>query len=45
LRQRLVATVRDSATLGVLREAMLPKLICGQLRVPEAEAAMKGVKA
>ena len=37
LRQRLVANVRESRTLAALRDALLPKLISGELRVRDAE--------
>ena len=35
---RIVANTRQSRTLANLRDALLPKLISGELRVPEAEA-------
>jgi type I restriction enzyme S subunit len=38
LRRRLVANVRESRTLAALRDTLLPKLISGELRVPDAEA-------
>ena len=41
LRQRLVANVRESRTLAALRDALLPKLISGELRVKDAEAFLK----
>jgi hypothetical protein len=34
-----------SRTLAALRDALLPKLISGELRVPDAEATMKEVQA
>jgi type I restriction enzyme, S subunit len=34
---RATAAARESATLAALRDALLPKLISGQLRVGEAE--------
>jgi type I restriction enzyme S subunit len=37
LRNDLVAKVRQSHTLAVMRDALLPKLISGDLRVPDAE--------
>ena len=37
LRQRLVANVRQSRILAALRDALLPKLISGELRVKDAE--------
>ena len=38
-RHRREQAVRDSRTLGVLRDALLPKLVCGELRVNTSEAA------
>lgn len=38
--QRITANTRESATLTALRDTLLPKLISGELRVPEAEAAV-----
>jgi type I restriction enzyme S subunit len=37
LRNDLVASVNQSRTLAALRDALLPKLISGELRVPDAE--------
>jgi type I restriction enzyme S subunit len=37
LRQRLVTNVCESRTLAALRDTLLPKLISGELRVPDAE--------
>jgi type I restriction enzyme S subunit len=37
LRSRVVASIRESATLADLRDLLLPKLISGELRVPDAE--------
>lgn len=37
LRNRTVASVRESVSLTALRDALLPKLISGDLRVPDAE--------
>jgi len=37
---RIVATARESVTLTTLRDTLLPKLISGELRVPEAEAVI-----
>ena len=39
LQHRREQAVRDSRTLGVLRDALLPKLVCGELRVNTSEAA------
>ncbi|MDD5557141.1 MAG: restriction endonuclease subunit S [bacterium] len=44
LRQRLVSNVREARTLAALRDALLPKLISGELRVREAEQRMKEVE-
>jgi len=41
LRQRLVANVRESRTLAAVRDALLPKLISGALRVQDAERFLK----
>ncbi|WP_437986623.1 hypothetical protein [Sorangium sp. So ce117] len=35
------ALVRENETLGALRDTLLPKLLSGELRVPEAEHAAK----
>ena len=35
--ERIVANVHESRTLGRLRDALLPKLVSGELRVPDAE--------
>jgi type I restriction enzyme S subunit len=37
LRNDLVSKVQESRTLAALRDALLPKLISGELRVPDAE--------
>jgi type I restriction enzyme S subunit len=37
LRQRLTANIRESRTLATLRDALLPKLISGEMRVKDAE--------
>jgi type I restriction enzyme S subunit len=36
LRDKIIANVRESSTLAALRDALLPQLISGELRVPEA---------
>jgi len=36
----LVANAKESRTLAELRDALLPKLISGELRVRDAEAAV-----
>jgi type I restriction enzyme S subunit len=37
IRHNLLAKVQESRTLAALRDALLPKLISGELRVPDAE--------
>jgi type I restriction enzyme S subunit len=37
LYERMVLCVRESATLATLRDTLLPKLLSGELRVPDAE--------
>jgi type I restriction enzyme S subunit len=37
LRQRIVANVKESQTLAALRDALLPKLLSGEVRVKEAK--------
>lgn len=41
LRQRIVANLRESRTLAALRDALLPKLISGEIRVRDAERFLK----
>jgi type I restriction enzyme S subunit len=41
LRQRLASNVRQSRTLAALRDALLPKLISGELRVKDAEQFLR----
>ncbi len=41
LLDRCVAAGRESRTLGVLRDALLPRLISGELRVGDAEQALE----
>jgi type I restriction enzyme S subunit len=38
--ERIAANVQESRTLAELRDTLLPKLISGELRVPEAEDAV-----
>ena len=38
---RLVRNVHESRTLAALRDALLPKLISGQIRVPDAERILE----
>lgn len=38
LRQRFAANLQQAQTLATLRDTLLPRLISGQLRLPEAEA-------
>jgi hypothetical protein len=37
--------VRESCTRVALRDALLPKLICGEIRVKDAERLVAGVPA
>jgi len=39
--ERIVAAIHESRTLAVLRDALLPKLISGELRVTEAERTLE----
>ena len=39
LHQRVKANERQAQTLSTLRDTLLPRLISGQLRLPEAQAA------
>ncbi|MCB9737707.1 MAG: restriction endonuclease subunit S [Deltaproteobacteria bacterium] len=41
LLQRILSNGRESRTLANLRDALLPKLISGEIRVPEAEEAVE----
>ena len=34
---RIVGSIHESRTLAAIRDTLLPKLICGELRVPDAE--------
>lgn len=43
LRARIAANSEMQATLAALRDTLLPRLISGKLRVPEAEQALKEV--
>lgn len=43
LHQRRIGNGAESRTLAGLRDALLPKLISGEIRVPEAEAAVEVV--
>ena len=38
---RLVENERQAQTLATLRTTLLPRLISGQLRLPEAQALLK----
>jgi type I restriction enzyme S subunit len=40
---RMMANVHQAQTLATLRDTLLPRLISGQLRLPEAEAALEVV--
>jgi type I restriction enzyme S subunit len=37
LHRRVVSNLKESRTLAALRDTLLPKLISGEVRVPEAE--------
>jgi type I restriction enzyme S subunit len=39
--QRITSNTRESRILRELRDTLLPRLVCGELRVPEAEAAVE----
>jgi len=41
LHNRRLLNLRESATLAVLRDTLLPKLISGEIRVPEAEEILE----
>ena len=41
LYDRIVVNVRHARTLAALRDALLPKLVSGEIRVPEAEAVLE----
>ena len=43
LLNRILCNCRESQSLTQLRDALLPKLISGEIRVPEAEHALKEV--
>jgi len=43
LYQRILVATQESATLAELRDALLPKLISGELRIPEAEQLVSEV--
>ncbi len=43
LDRRIIENEKQIRTLTVLRDSLLPRLISGQLRLPEAEAAMEAV--
>jgi type I restriction enzyme S subunit len=42
LDDRIEVTDQDSRTLAALRDALLPKLISGELRVKDAERFLEG---
>jgi len=42
MRERVVAYVREEDTLATLRDTLLPKLISGELRVPDVEKILEG---
>ena len=37
MHRRYLEAIRESSALAALRDALLPKLISGELRVPDAE--------
>jgi len=37
LHKQIVLSIQESNSLGLLRDTLLPKLISGELRVPDAE--------
>lgn len=41
LHQRMVSNLKESRTLAGLRDALLPKLLSGELRVPAAAKLME----
>lgn len=41
---RIVASIHESRTLAALRDTLLPKLISGELRVPDAERSLREIK-
>jgi type I restriction enzyme, S subunit len=41
LRERFAANLQTAQTLATLRDTLLPRLISGQLRLPEAQAAIE----
>ena len=41
LYRQMVENEKQSRTLAQLRDTLLPKLICGELRIPDAEAFLK----
>lgn len=45
LLERLINNALQAKTLATLRDTLLPRLISGQLRLPEAEAEIEGVTA
>jgi type I restriction enzyme S subunit len=45
LRERFAANLKQAQTLATLRDTLLPRLISGQLRLPEAEAQIEALAA
>ena len=43
LYEQITAKDRESETLGVVRDTLLPKLLSGELRVPEAESTQEAL--
>ena len=42
LNARILANAKQAENLSILRDTLLPRLISGQLRLPEAQAAVEG---
>ena len=40
---QIIANIHESRTLAALRDALLPKLLSGEVRVEDAEKRVKGV--
>jgi type I restriction enzyme S subunit len=43
--QRMIDNALQAQTLAILRDTLLPRLISGQLRLPEAQAELEAVDA
>ena len=44
LREKVVANVEEEESLAALRDTLLPKLISGELSVPDVEKILEGVE-